>query len=334
MPQAFRWSLGTLVAMLWLGACTSAAPQGSSPDAGASPMVSNTPELSADTGPAPDSTAQPESMADYPSEDAATASDTSNAESPSTNRATRGADETSDVVDVRLPPENAGFDYQLGASYPPPNGVGIIARDRTESPIPGLYNICYVNGFQIQPGEESDWDVDLMLRDDSDEVVIDEDWNEVLLDVSTPDKRDRIGSVVGEWIIQCAKDGFDAVEVDNLDTYVRSGLRLTEDDAVAFMQSLAKTAHQVGLAIAQKNAVELVPRRAELGTDFVVAEECNAWEECDGYIAGYAAHVLMIEYGRGDFETACDRYGDEFSIVLRDRDLSGPDDSDYEFDGC
>ncbi len=55
---------------------------------------------------------------------------------------------------VQPPTANADFDYQLGGAYPPPAGVSIVSRDREEAPVAGLYNICYVNGFQIQPDEE------------------------------------------------------------------------------------------------------------------------------------------------------------------------------------
>jgi Glycoside-hydrolase family GH114 len=235
---------------------------------------------------------------------------------------------------VVLPPVNAGLDYQLGGSYTAPDGVGIVSRDRTDAPARGLYNICYINGFQVQPGEEDDWDADLLLRDESGDVIIDQDWDEALLDVSTDTKRERIAEVVGDWIRSCKADGFDAVEIDNLDTFSRSGDRISEDDAVAFVALLSQVAHAAGLAIAQKNAVELVPRRAQMGTDFVVAEECNAWNECDGYIDSYGPYVLMIEYARDDFEVGCAEYGTEFSVVLRDRNLTAPQSNAYLYDGC
>ncbi|MEU3955806.1 endo alpha-1,4 polygalactosaminidase, partial [Streptomyces achromogenes] len=62
---------------------------------------------------------------------------------------------------VRLPPKGAGFDYQIGGAYPPPKGVRVVSRDRSDSPAPGLYNICYVNAFQAQPAERSSWPADL-----------------------------------------------------------------------------------------------------------------------------------------------------------------------------
>jgi hypothetical protein len=85
----------------------------------------------------------------------------------------------------RLPYANAPFDYQIGGDYPPPSGVMIVSRDREGSPAPGLYNICYVNGFQAQPSEESFWLDDhpeLVLRDAAGDPVIDADWDEMLLD--------------------------------------------------------------------------------------------------------------------------------------------------------
>ncbi len=71
-----------------------------------------------------------------------------------------------------------------------------------------------------------------------------------------------------------------------------------------------------------------------MDTDFVVSEECNAWEECDGYIDAYGTAVLMIEYGHADFERGCELYGDEFSIVYRDRNLTRPTSDAYLFEGC
>src|SRR6185369_6484365 len=67
-----------------------------------------------------------------------------------------GAGDGSNVM-VELPPVNAKADYQLGGAYPPPAGVMVVSRDRLAARVDGLYNICYVNGFQIQPDEESYW---------------------------------------------------------------------------------------------------------------------------------------------------------------------------------
>jgi hypothetical protein len=58
---------------------------------------------------------------------------------------------------VTLPPANGKFDYQLGGAYAPDSSVKVLVRDRTASPVSGLYNICYINAFQTQAEEESFW---------------------------------------------------------------------------------------------------------------------------------------------------------------------------------
>ena len=129
-----------------------------------------------------------------------------------------------------LPPANAAVDYQLGGAYSPASGVQIVSRDRTAPAAPGLYNICYVNGFQIQPGEEAFWEMQhptLILRDSGGDPVIDADWNEMLVDVSTAAKRSAVAGIVADWIDGCATAGYDAIEIDNLDSFSRSGGRLT-----------------------------------------------------------------------------------------------------------
>ena len=232
-----------------------------------------------------------------------------------------------------LPPVNAKIDYQLGGAYPPPADVTIVSRDRTETPAAGLYNICYVNGFQIQPGEEAMWmQQDLVLRD-AGAPVIDVDWNEMLIDVSTAPKRTAVAAIIGAWIDGCKAAGFDAIEIDNLDSYTRSHDLLREQDAVDTMALFSARAHAARMAIAQKNAAEIVVRKAELGTDFAVSEECNHYDECSTYTDGYGDHVLVIEYERADFTAGCSAFPN-LSIVLRDRNLVLPTSSGYVFDGC
>ena len=238
--------------------------------------------------------------------------------------------------EFRLPPDNAGFDYQLGGPYEPPAGVTIVARDRTAEPAPGLYNICYVNGFQIQPDEEGFWLSDhpnLILRDAQNEPVIDLEWDEMLIDVSTQAKRTEVAAIMATFMAGCADAGFDAIEIDNLDSFTRSGGLLVEADAVAAMRLFADAAHARGLAIAQKNSAELVPRRGDLGTDFAVVEECNQFAECQDFTAQYGNHVLVIEYRQEDFTTGCAAFP-ALSIVLRDVNLTSPGTGTYVFDGC
>lgn len=241
-----------------------------------------------------------------------------------------------DTTKLKMPPAGGALDYQLGGAYEPPSGVKIVSRDRTAKPAAGLYNICYVNGFQAQPDEEDFWmsqHAELVLRDSKGQPVIDEDWDELMLDTSTADKRKALAEIVGGFIDGCAKSGFDAVEIDNLDSFSRSGGRLSEQNAIDFMALLSKRAHDKGMPIAQKNASELVSKRAKLGTDFAVAEECNRYDECGDYTAGYGDQVFVIEYRKADFDKGCKAFP-SLSMVLRDVNLSTPSGSAYVFEGC
>ncbi|GAA2424256.1 endo alpha-1,4 polygalactosaminidase [Streptomyces glaucus] len=234
-----------------------------------------------------------------------------------------------------LPPVHAGFDYQLGGAYAPPDGVDIVTRDHTASPAPGVYNVCYVNAFQAQPEKEEDWDPDLLLRDGADEVVMDEDWGEAVLDISTAAKRERIAEKVNGWIDECASKGFQAVEPDNYDSYTRApGNLLSADDAKAFLTLLASHAHEKGLVIGQKNTAELASARKEVGLDFAVVEECGMYEECDDYVDAFGPHVMVVEYSERGLRTACDGWGDAISVVRRDVDLVAKGDPGYVRKTC
>ncbi|WP_225829770.1 endo alpha-1,4 polygalactosaminidase [Streptomyces sp. NK08204] len=230
---------------------------------------------------------------------------------------------------VRLPPRHAGFDYQIGGSYPPPPGVRIVSRDRSDSPAPGLYNICYVNAFQAQPAERGSWPADLLLRDAHGGVVIDEDWNEPLLDIRTADKRRRVAERVNGWIDGCAAKGFDAVEPDNYDSYSRSRHLLTAADATAFVTLLSRHAHARHLAIAQKNTAELAGQRERTGLDFAVTEECGQYDECELYAKAFDDRVVDIEYTDSGLRKALARWGERLSIVRRDVGVSTPGSASY-----
>lgn len=235
-----------------------------------------------------------------------------------------------------LPPAGGGFDYQLGAAYPPGADVEVVVRDRTAAPAPDTYSVCYVNGFQTQPGEADLWlgeHAELVLRDESGEPLVDPEWpDELALDVSTPERRAGVLAVVGPWIDGCAEDGFDAVEIDNLDSYTRFE-RLAEGDAVALAAAYAARAHAAGLAIAQKNSAELLARRDETGFDFALVEQCGEHDECDAFTDAYGDLVFAVEYDPAAFDQACERFPD-LAMVLRDLDLVGPGDPGHLRRSC
>lgn len=238
-------------------------------------------------------------------------------------------------------PSGVKFDYQLGGSYAPPAGTGLVVRDSTATPAAGLYNICYVNGFQTQPADRANWLAerrDLVLSTADGRPLVDPKWpDELILDTSSSANRRRLAGFVGSTIKLCARKGFQAVEIDNLDSFSRSGGALTAADNLAFAGDLARIAHTAGLMIGQKNAAEFGDRGQRAGFDFAVAEECVRYAECDSYAEVYGDRVIDIEYtdnlGR-DLTQLCGRPGTPKSIILRDRNLVPAGDPAYLYRRC
>ena len=243
---------------------------------------------------------------------------------------------------ARMPfPGGAQADYQLGGAYPVPAGTAVVTRDSSAEPAPGVYSICYVNGFQSQPGETAGWlrdHPDLVLGGAADPVV-DAGWpDEIIFDTSTDRRRAAIVTALRPTLERCAASGFNAVEIDNLDSFTRSGSALTAADNIALVALFAAETHGLGLAIGQKNSAELAARlRAEVGFDFAVTEECDRFAECGVYTDAYGDDVLDIEYTddlRDSFAEACARVDRPRSMVLRDRELVANTDPGYVFERC
>ncbi|HLS93472.1 MAG TPA: endo alpha-1,4 polygalactosaminidase [Microbacterium sp.] len=138
----------------------------------------------------------------------------------------------------------------------------------------------------------------------------------------------------------CARAGFDAVEFDNLDTWTRFDA-IDPEGAQALAQEYAVRAHEVGLAAAQKNAVEVAATaRAELGFDFAVVEECAAWAECAAYAEAYGDSVLQIEYpdvlaeAGLTFADVCAAEDRAPLTILRDRALAPHDEPGALYRRC
>ncbi|TVT60857.1 endo alpha-1,4 polygalactosaminidase [Amycolatopsis rhizosphaerae] len=239
-------------------------------------------------------------------------------------------------------PAGQAFDYQLGGAYEPPAQVRVVVRDSTAQASRGRYNICYVNGFQSQPGDRDLWlreRGDLVLRGPGGDPMVDPDWpDEFILDTSSEGKRQRLAEYAGQAIARCAASGFAAVEIDNLDSATRSGGRLTVDGNLALAAALARTAHAAGLAIGQKNAAELGDRgRREAGFDFAVSEECLVFDECGAYREAYGDRVVDIEYTDhlpGSADEVCARPDRPQATIIRDRKLVAIEEDGHYYRRC
>lgn len=343
MPTTRRRTVTiALVALAALCAGCKAGPVEARPAGSTPTTVAPSPGASTTPSPGPTATAAPTPSASATPSVSPSPSPTAPAAAAPTSAPTPTA--TSAAPPVAAPAGLGGIvvDYQLGGAYALPAGVGGVVRDSTSEPAPGAYSICYVNGFQTQPDERSTWlrdHPDLVLRDAAGRVVADPGWpDEVLLDTSTDDKRAQLAEVIGVALQRCADAGFDAVELDNLDSYTRSGGLLTADDALATAARYVAVAHGLGLAVGQKNAADLTRRgHDEVGFDFAVAEECHRWDECGAYTDVYGDQVIDVEYVdelRGTFAEVCADPQTPFSTVLRDHDLTTPASRAHVFEAC
>lgn len=244
------------------------------------------------------------------------------------------------AAELKLPPAGGQYDSQLGGAYPPPAGVTVLSRDRESPAAAGHYTICYVNAFQTQPQDADWWRAnypDLLLTRDG-KTVEDPNWpGEYLLDTTSPQKRSALLAIVGGWIEGCARDGFAAIEADNLDTYSRSDGLISIDDNLSFAHDFIARAHALGLAAAQKNGVDLGRRGKTAGFDFAITESCQVYDECGAYADIYGPLVFNIEYTdtpRRHFDAACATPGRNFSVILRDRNLTTPTNPAYVYAAC
>ena len=239
------------------------------------------------------------------------------------------------------PPVNGRFDYQIGGAYTPLPSVTIVDRDRGDRPAAGRYNICYVNAFQSQAEDKTFWTTqhpDLLVTKNG-KPVGDPGWpGEYVLNTSTDAKRQALLAIVGGWIDGCARDGFQAVEPDNLDSWTRSQGMLTKAQNIAFAALLATRAHADGLAIAQKNTTQLgTAGRDTVHFDFAIAEECQRYSECGAYTDVYGDHVIEIEYtdyARRFYTAACTARGASVSVILRDRNVVPSGRPAYRYEAC
>ncbi|MEV4704482.1 endo alpha-1,4 polygalactosaminidase [Actinoplanes sp. NPDC049316] len=282
---------------------------------------------------------------------------------------------------VKAFPANAKFDYQIGSAYTPPSGVKVVSRDVGAAPAAGLYNVCYINGFQTQPDDSagsegtSRWFAGDATRrklllpnptpsvptaDDggkySRDFYVDPGWpDEIMFDVRTAANRDALAQIIGKQITTCAGKGFDAVEVDNLDTFTRAYADvadrerartdpdfdgtdapklMTSANALAYAKLLIDRAHAAGLAIAQKNTAELEGDGKAAGFDFAVVEECGSTGECADYAGVYGGKWVDVEYSSSGFTKACRSVKSKISVVRRDQMVTAPGSRTYVYDEC
>ncbi|MEZ5194002.1 MAG: endo alpha-1,4 polygalactosaminidase [Nocardioides sp.] len=150
--------------------------------------------------------------------------------------------------------------------------------------------------------------------------MVDGAWNERLLDFRTRSKRRTLVRIVTRWLDRCADDGYQAAELDNLDSFSRSKGLISKKQTRRYAAALVRKGHAAGLAVAQKNRAQW--NGTVVGFDFAIAEECGRWKECADYIDHYGDLVLAVEYRKKDFRWTCRHFGAQLPVVRRDLALS------------
>jgi hypothetical protein len=279
---------------------------------------------------------------------------------------------------------NEKFDYQIGGGYVPKSGVRVVSRDVKDAPAGLGYDICYLNGFQTQPDQNgsdgqpiegtSKWFAgdasrkQLLLPNPTPEYptatenqqyskpyYVDPGWpDEIMFDIRTDAKRAALAAIVGKQIQTCADKKFDAVEVDNLDSFTRAYANLADrklaregkepaagaptlmskSDALAFATLLIQKAHGLNLAIAQKNTAELEEEGKAAGFDLAVVEECGATTECADYASVWGGNWVDIEYTASGFSKACTSVKSAISVVQRDKNVTKEGSAGYVYAEC
>jgi hypothetical protein len=257
--------------------------------------------------------------------------------------ATRPAAESDEALAAGIAPfpESPVADYQVGGAYDPAPGVNLVVRTAKAFPEHGLYNVCSVNGFQTQRADVDFWlsnNRDLLLWDASGAPLADpEAPGEYILDISTSAKRGRIAEIQTRELRDCAARGFQAIELDNLDSYKKSAGAFDLGAASAFAALLTAKAHALGMPIGQKNTPELGWAGSdEIGFDFAVAEDCLADQNCSAYTDVYGTRVIGLEYTdrTTDFAAVCADPRRPSSTLLRDRALRIPGTPGYAAERC
>ncbi len=233
------------------------------------------------------------------------------------------------AADVTPPPAEATWDWQLQPPLELRRRVEILDIDPDLLPAwqvrrlraQGLYMVCYVS-----VGTWERWRQDSGRFPPSLLGNAYEDWpDERFLDIR---RRDMLVHLMRKRFRRCAEMGFQAIEADNIDIYeMNTGFPLTRDDALAYARALADAAHALGLAIAQKNAPDLVDDLVNV-MDFAIVEECFSQNECEAYLPWRAngRPVLVAEYELdGPAWLAACRKAEllGFSLIEKNYDLTG-----------
>ncbi len=229
---------------------------------------------------------------------------------------------------VAIPRQGASWDWQLTPPLDLSAPVRVLDLDPDQATpaqirhlrARGVYPVCYVS-----VGTWENWRKDKGRFPPAVLGRVYGDWpDERFLDIR---RMDILLPIMRARFRRCAKMGFLAVEADNMDVHDNpSGFPLTPADTLRYVSALAREAHRLGLALAQKNAPELSARLVGI-LDFAIVEGCFRGRWCarmkPWLDAGRPVFAAEYRDHPPDMKKACRtarRLG--MSLILKTRDLT------------
>lgn len=194
------------------------------------------------------------------------------------------AAEVEDTADRPSPPLTPGmsWQWQLQGEIDTSYDVDVYDVDLFDTPDAtldrlqddGRIVICYFStAYEEWRSDADDWPADALGS------PLDDWEGERWVDI----RDDGARAVLIARLDLAAARGCDGVEPDNVTAYRNeSGFDLTADDQLEFNRLLADAAHERGLVIGLKNALEQIPDLVD-SFDFAVNEQCVEYDECDVY---------------------------------------------------
>jgi hypothetical protein len=185
-----------------------------------------------------------------------------------------------------IPSKNTTFYWEL-ANAPPDNTKNVGAYDidgwgNTASEVAALHAmgvkvVCYMDVGSYEPGRPDASSFPATLKGNGVQGWPGEIW----LDVrpSGPSYSTLQSLMLARFKV-CQSKGFDAVEPDNMDSYLNNpGFPTTSADQLAFNEWVAATVHGLGMAVFQKNDLDQIPTLVSY-FDGILDEQCNTYSEC------------------------------------------------------
>ena len=190
----------------------------------------------------------------------------------------------SSVPPVWKPAPRLTWQWQLTGAIDTSVPAQVFDVDGLETPAPTVHElhakgarvICYVDVGTVESYRDDARSFPSSVVGKTVAGWPDEQW----LDIR---RIDLIGPLMLARLDACRSKGFDGVEADNVDAFSNeSGFSITSADEMAYIRWLAAVAHQRGLAVGLKNAVELVTQAVGLD-DFAIVEDCVKEGTCGGF---------------------------------------------------